>query len=121
MKNLAGLMKQASQMQSKMADMQAKLEAMEIEGSSGAGMVMVTLSGKGDLKRVRLDPKLLDPAEAEMVQDLMVAAHADAKRKLEDAHGGGNGEGHWRHVASRRSEAAILSTGFGEACRAGST
>ena len=83
MKNLAGLMKQASQMQSKMADMQAKLEAMEIEGSSGAGMVMVTLSGKGDLKRVRLDPKLLDPAEAEMVQDLMVAAHADAKRKLE--------------------------------------
>ncbi len=83
MKNLAGLMKQASQMQSKMADMQAKLEAMEIEGASGAGMVTVTLSGKGDLKRVKLDPKLLDPAEAEMVQDLLVAAHADAKRKLE--------------------------------------
>ena len=83
MKNLAGLMKQASQMQSKMAEMQAKLEAMEIEGESGAGMVMVTLSGKGDLKRVVIDPKLLDPAEAEMVQDLVVAAHADAKRKLE--------------------------------------
>ncbi len=83
MKNLAGLMKQASQMQSKMAEMQAKLEALEIEGSSGAGMVQVTLSGKGDLKRVKLDPKLLDPAEAEMVEDLLVAAHADARRKLE--------------------------------------
>ncbi len=83
MKNLAGLMKQASQMQSKMAEMQAKLEEMEIAGESGAGMVHVTLSGKGDLKRVKLDPKLLDPAEAEMVEDLLVAAHADARRKLE--------------------------------------
>ena len=83
MKNLAGLMKQASQMQSKMAEMQAKLESMEIEGESGAGMVHVTLSGKGDLKRVHLDPKLLDPAEAEMLEDLLVAAHADARRKLE--------------------------------------
>ena len=83
MKNLAGLMKQASQMQSKMAEMQAKMEATEIEGSSGAGMVHVTLSGKGDLKRVKLDPKLLDPAESEMVEDLLIAAHADARRKLE--------------------------------------
>ncbi len=83
MKNLAGLMKQASQMQSKMAEMQAKMEAIEIEGSAGAGMVSVTLSGKGDLKRVKLDPKLLDPAEAEMLEDLLVAAHADARRKLE--------------------------------------
>jgi DNA-binding YbaB/EbfC family protein len=82
-KNLAGLMKQASQMQSKMAEMQAKMETVEIEGSAGAGMVSLTLSGKGDLKRVRLDPKLLDPAEAEMLEDLMVAAHADARRKLE--------------------------------------
>ena len=83
MKNLAGLMKQASQMQSKMAEMQAKMEAMEIQGMSGAGMVQVTLSGKGDLKRVKLDPKLLDPAEVEMVEDLLLAAHADARRKLE--------------------------------------
>ena len=85
MKNLAGLMKQASQMQSKMAEMQAKLETMEIEGSAGAGMVHLVLSGKGDLKRVVVDPKLLDPAEAEMLQDLLVAAHADGKRKLEAA------------------------------------
>ncbi len=83
MKNLAGLMKQASQMQAKMAEMQAKMEAIEIEGSAGAGMVHVVLSGKGELKRVQLDPKLLDPAEVEMTQDLIVAAHADAKRKLE--------------------------------------
>ena len=83
MKNLAGLMKQASQVQAKMAEMQAKLEEMEIGGMSGAGMVQVTLSGKGDLKRVTIDPKLLDPAEAEMLQDLLVAAHADGKRKLE--------------------------------------
>ena len=83
MKNLAGLMKQASQMQSKMAEMQAKLETMEIEGSAGAGMVALVLSGKGDLKRIKIDPKLIDPAETEMLEDLLVAAHADARRKLE--------------------------------------
>lgn len=83
MKNLAGLMKQASQMQAKMAEMQAKLEAMEIEGSAGAGMVTVTLSGKGDMKRVKIDPKLADPAEMEMLEDLVVAAHAEAKRRIE--------------------------------------
>ena len=85
MKNLAGLMKQAGQMQAKMAEMQAKMEAMEVEGTSGAGMVTLVLSGKGDLRRLRVDPKLLDPAEAEMLQDLVVAAHADAKRKVEAA------------------------------------
>ena len=83
MKNLAGLMKQASQMQGKMAEMQAKLESLEITGTSGAGMVSVVLSGKSDLKRVKFDPKLADPAEMEMLEDLIVAAHADAKRKLE--------------------------------------
>ncbi len=83
MKNLAGLMKQAGQMQAKMAEMQAKMEAMEIEGASGAGMVTLVLSGKGELRRLTVDPKLLDPAEAEMLQDLIVAAHADAKRKVE--------------------------------------
>ena len=83
MKNLAGLMKQASQMQAKMTEMQAKLEAMEIEGSAGAGMVRVTLSGKGDMKRVKIDPKLADPAEMEMLEDLVVAAHAEAKRRIE--------------------------------------
>ncbi len=83
MKNLAGLMKQAGQMQAKMAEMQAKLEEMEIEGNSGAGMVSLVLSGKGALKSIKIDPKLADPAEIEMLEDLLVAAHADAKRKLE--------------------------------------
>ncbi len=83
MKNLAGLMKQAGQMQAKMAEMQAKMEAMEIEGDAGAGMVTLVLSGKGELRRLKVDPKLLDPAEAEMLEDLIVAAHADAKRKVE--------------------------------------
>ncbi len=83
MKNIAGLMKQASQMQAKMQEMQAKLESMEVQGAAGAGMVSVTLSGKSELKRVKIDPKLADPAETEMLEDLIVAAHADAKRKLE--------------------------------------
>ncbi len=83
MKNLAGLMKQAQQMQTKMQEMQARLETVEVEGSAGAGMVNITLNGKGELRRVSIDPKLADPAEMEMLQDLIVAAHADAKRKLE--------------------------------------
>lgn len=83
MKNLSGLMKQATQMQKKMEEMQAKLESLEIEGSSGAGMVSVTLSGKGELRSVRIDPKLADPNEMEMLQDLLVAAHAEARRKME--------------------------------------
>ena len=85
MKNLSGLMKQAQQMQAKMAEMQAKLEAMEITGEAGAGLVIVTLSGKGDLRRIKLDPKVIDPAAAEMLEDLIVAAHANARQKLEAA------------------------------------
>ncbi len=85
MKNLAGLMKQASQMQEKMAEMQAKMEAALVEGQAGAGMVKVVLSGKGDLRGVTVDPKLADPNEMEMLQDLIVSAHADAKRKLDAA------------------------------------
>jgi len=85
MKNLAGLMKQAQQMQSKMADMQSKLEELELEGIAGAGLVTVTMSGKGDLRRIKIDPKVADPAETEMLEDLIVAAHTDAKRKIEAA------------------------------------
>lgn len=83
MKNLAGLMKQASQMQAKMEAMQTSLEGMTIEGEAGAGMVTVTLSGKGDMRSIRIDPKLADPAEMEMLQDLIVAACADARKKLD--------------------------------------
>ena len=83
MKNLAGLMKQAQQMQERMQEMQARMEAMEVEGVAGAGLVAVTLNGKGELRRLRIDPKVVDPAETEMLQNLIVAAHADAKRKIE--------------------------------------
>ncbi len=83
MKNIAGLMKQASQMQAKMQEMQTRLETLEVEGMAGAGMVTVVLTGKGELKRLRVDPKLADPAEMEILEDLVVAAHADAKHKVE--------------------------------------
>jgi DNA-binding YbaB/EbfC family protein len=83
MKNLGELMKQAQQMQERMGKFQEELAALEIEGSSGAGLVKVTLSGKGELKHVKLDPSILQPDDAEMVEDLIVAAHADAKTKLE--------------------------------------
>jgi hypothetical protein len=85
MKNIAGLMKQAQQMQDKMAEMQSRLEAMELDGESGAGMVRVTLTGKGEMKRIKIDPKIADPADTEMLEDLIVAAHRDAKSKLEAA------------------------------------
>ncbi|GBQ37361.1 YbaB/EbfC family nucleoid-associated protein [Gluconacetobacter azotocaptans] len=84
MKNLAGLMKQATQMQARMEEMQSTLEGMTIEGSAGAGMVNVTLNGKGDLKAVKIDPKLADPTEMEMLQDLLVAACADARKQLDE-------------------------------------
>ena len=83
MKNLAGLMKQATQRQARMEEMQAKLETMTIEGSAGAGMVTLTMNGKGDMKSITIDPKLADPAEMEMLQDLILAACADARKKLD--------------------------------------
>jgi DNA-binding YbaB/EbfC family protein len=83
MKNLAGLMKQATQMQSKMQEMQARLEAMEMVGEAGAGLVKVTLNGKGDMRGIKIDPKMIDPADAEMLEDLIVSAHRDARSKVE--------------------------------------
>jgi DNA-binding YbaB/EbfC family protein len=83
MKNLGNMLKQAQQMQTRMQEMQAKLEAMEVEGAAGGGMVKVKLSGKGDVRRVTLDPALLTADEKEVLEDLLVAAHADAKQKVE--------------------------------------
>lgn len=84
MKNLSGLMKQASQMQAKMQEMQAKLDAMEVEGTAGAGLVTVVLTGKGDMKRLKIDPTLADPAEMEMLEDLVIAAHTEARRRIDE-------------------------------------
>ncbi len=83
MKNLGQMMKQAQEMQAKMAELQARLEAVEIAGASGGGMVSVTVNGKGDLRAVKIDPKLVDPAEVEVLEDLIVAACKDAKTKVE--------------------------------------
>ncbi len=83
MKNLTGLMKQASQMQQKMQEMQARLDAAILEGVAGAGLVRLTVNGQGALKSIKIDPKLADPSDTEMLEDLIVAAHADAKSKLD--------------------------------------
>ena len=83
MKNLGNMLKQAQQMQTRMQEMQAKLEATEVEGASGGGMVKVTLTGKGDLRRVAIDPSLMTADDREVLEDLLVAAHADAKQKVE--------------------------------------
>jgi DNA-binding YbaB/EbfC family protein len=82
MKNLGQLMKQAQQMQSKMAEMQAELEAMEVTGAAGGGLVQVTLNGKSELKSLKLDKSVVDPAEVGMLEDLIVAAFNDAKQKV---------------------------------------
>ncbi len=83
MADFMGMMKQAAQLQSKMQAMQAELDTIQVEGTAGGGMVTVTLSAKGDLKSVKLDDSLMKPGESEIVEDLIVAAHADARRKAE--------------------------------------
>jgi len=83
MKNFGQMMKQAQQMQAKMAEMQAALEQIEMSGAAGGGMVRVTLTGKGGAKAVKIDPALVNPSEVEVLEDLLVAAFNDAKAKLE--------------------------------------
>ena len=83
MADFMGLMKQAAQMQAKMQEMQAELDQIEVEGAAGGGLVTVTLSGKGEMKGVKIDDSLIKPQEKEIVEDLIVAAHADARRKAE--------------------------------------
>ncbi|HEY8696145.1 MAG TPA: YbaB/EbfC family nucleoid-associated protein [Rhizomicrobium sp.] len=81
--NLADLFRQAKDVQAKAQAMQAELGAIEVEGQSGAGLVRVTLNGKSELKRLSVDPSLLKPEQPQVVEDLIVAAHADAKAKIE--------------------------------------
>ena len=83
MADFMGLMKQAAQLQSKMQALQAELDLIEVEGTSGGGMVSVRLTAKGDLKGVKIDDSLMKPSEKEILEDLLVAAHADARRKAE--------------------------------------
>jgi nucleoid-associated protein EbfC len=85
MPDLNDLMQQAAQFKSKLEALQAELERLEVEGTAGGGLVTLTLSGKGTLRNARVDESLLKPEQKEIVEDLIVAAHADAKRKLESA------------------------------------
>ncbi|QFR34328.1 YbaB/EbfC family nucleoid-associated protein [Ancylobacter sp. TS-1] len=83
MKDLLGIMSKVKEMQAKMEQLQAELDTIEVDGAAGGGLVNVRLTAKGALKSVRVDPSLLNPDEAEIVEDLIVAAHADARAKGE--------------------------------------
>ena len=83
MPDFMGLMKQAAELKSKMEAMQAELERIEVEGVAGGGLVSVKLSAKGEMKGLTIDASLMKPDETEIVEDLIVAAHADARRKAE--------------------------------------
>src|SRR6266700_6017390 len=83
MADFIGLMKQATELKSKMEAMQAELDQAEVEGTAGGGLVTVKLSGKGEMKGVKIDASLMKPQETQIVEDLVVAAHADARRKVE--------------------------------------
>jgi DNA-binding YbaB/EbfC family protein len=83
MADFMGMMKQAAQLQTKLQEMQAELEQIEVEGSAGGGLVAVRLSAKGELKGVTIDDSLLKPEEKEIIEDLLVTAHSDARRKAE--------------------------------------
>ena len=83
--DMGKLMKQAQEMQTKMAEAQAKLDDIEVEGEAGAGMVKAVATAKGVLKRLTVDPSLFNPDDKEVVEDLIVAAVKDAQEKAQDA------------------------------------
>ena len=83
MENIGQIMKQAQQMQTKMAELQEQLAGLEVSGSAGGGMVQVTMSGKGELRGVKIDPSLANPDDVEVLEDLIMAAANDAKSKVE--------------------------------------
>ncbi len=85
MKDISQIMRQAQAMQAKINEAQKKLEAMEVEGTAGGGMVKIRISGKNALLAITIDPSLMKEEEREIVEDLIKAAHDDARRKLEDA------------------------------------
>lgn len=84
MKNIGQLMKQAQEMQSKMAQMQEEMKNIFVEGHAGGGLVKVTLNGKGEVQKIKIDPSLLKPEEGDMLEDLVMAAFNDAKSKVEE-------------------------------------
>jgi nucleoid-associated protein EbfC len=85
MMNIGQMMRQVQEMQGKMAQMQEKLGTIEVTGQSGGGMVQTTMNGKAEMKKIKIEPKLVDPADVEVLEDLIVAACNDAKAKLDAA------------------------------------
>ncbi len=83
MKNLSQMMKQAQEMQAKMAEIQARLDEAEITGAAGAGLITVTLSGKGTVRRIHIDPTVVDADDVAVLEDLVTAAFNDAKIKMD--------------------------------------
>jgi len=83
MPDIMGLMKQAAELKSKMETMQAELDGIEVEGAAGGGLVSVKLTAKGEMKGLKIDDSLLQPSEKGIIEDLLIAAHADARRKAE--------------------------------------
>jgi DNA-binding YbaB/EbfC family protein len=83
MADFMGMMKQAAQLQAKMQELQSELDTIEVEGAAGGGLVLLTMTAKGELKAVKVDDSLLKGEEKEILEDLLVAAHADARRKSE--------------------------------------
>ena len=83
MKNLSNMLKEAQKLQERMASMQQQLAELEMEGQAGGGMVAVTLNGKGEMRRCKIDKALVDPNDVEILEDLIVAATNDAKAKVE--------------------------------------
>ena len=82
--NIGQMMKQAKEMQAKMAETEAKLAMLEVTGGAGAGLVTITASGKGTIKTLKIDPTLLDPQEVEVLEDLLVAALHDVQSKVDE-------------------------------------
>ncbi|MCF8479843.1 MAG: YbaB/EbfC family nucleoid-associated protein [Rhodospirillum sp.] len=85
MKNIGQMLKQAQQIQTRMAEVQEELKALEVTGQSAAGMCRVTLNGKGDVRGIKIDKSLVDPEDVEVLEDLIVAAFNDAKGKVDEA------------------------------------
>jgi len=82
--NLGNMMKQAKQMQAKMAEADQKIESIEVEGTSGGGMVQVIMNGKGVIKNFKINPEVVDPEDIEVLEDLLVAAYNDGKKKADE-------------------------------------
>ena len=78
MKDIMGMMGKMQEMQAKMQEMQTEIESSIVQGSAGGDMVNVTMNGKGELRELKIDPTLLKPDEAEILEDLIIAAHNDA-------------------------------------------